>query len=394
VSGLRSRTAAVAALLALWSVSAAARYVPSEEPALAQDLHEQVLRLPVTVKDGYGRQDTRHIALTVFKPVGDGPFPLVIVSHGRANGERRAQQGRQRFEPLARYLVSKGLVVLVPTRAGYGDTHGDFDPEDHGGCNVMRVEPVSIAASDQVLAALQFARTLPYVDASRWVAMGQSVGGLTTVAVASRNPPGLVGAINFAGGSGGDPVGRPGRPCMPGQIERLWRTQAGSAQVPMLWLYWDNDRYWGADVPKRWHQAFIEGGGKATMHALPAAGDDGHAGIHVDMDTWVPIVEAYLAGVGFTKSGMVARPPASANGARLDDVAKVPTVQSHRNVAYKRFLDAKLPRAFAIGPSGAIGWATGDWAMGRALGLCQRRSGERCKLYAVDDDVVWPATGD
>jgi Dienelactone hydrolase family len=249
---------------------------------------------------------------------------------------------------------------------------------------------VSIAASDQVIAALQFARTLPYVDASRWVAMGQSVGGLTTVAVAWRNPPGLVGAINFAGGSGGDPERRPGQPCMPVQIERLWRSNASTAQVPMLWLYWDNDKYWGADVPKRWHQAFTEGGGKAELHTLPAAGSDGHNGVNIDMDHWVPIVESYLARIGFAQSGLIVRPPAT-NHARLDDGAKVPTSQNNRDGAYKRFLDAKLPRAFAIGPRGAAAWATGDWAIGRALGFCQRRSGDRCKLYAVDDDVVWPS---
>ena len=380
----------VAVLALAWAASALAQGAPADEPVLAQDLHEQVLRLPVTVKDSFGRQETRPIALTVFKPAGDGPFPLVIMSHGRATTERRAQQARQRFEPLSRYLVSMGFVVLVPTRVGYGDTYGDFDPEDHGGCNVMRVEPVATAASDQVIAALSFARTLPYVDASRWVAMGQSVGGLTTVAVAWRNPPGLVGAINFAGGSGGDPERRPGQPCMPAQIERLWRANASAVQVPMLWLYWDNDKYWGADVPKRWHQAFTEGGGKAELHTLPAAGNDGHNGVNIDMNHWVPIVETYLARIGFSHSGVIARPTAT-NHTRLDDVAKVPTSQNNRDGAYKRFLDAKLPRAFAIGPKGAAGWATGDWAMGRALGFCQRRSGERCKLYAVDDDVVWPS---
>jgi dienelactone hydrolase len=367
---------------------AAAQILNGDEPVIAQDLHEQVLRLPVTVKNIYGREETRSIAITVFKPTGQGPFPLVIVNHGRAPADRRAQQGRQRFEPLARYLVNKGFVVLVPTRLGYGDTYGDFDPEDHGGCSVMRVEPVSTAASDQVLATLQLARTLPYVDASRWVAMGQSVGGFTTVAVAWRHPPGLVGAINFAGGAGGDPQNRPGQPCSPVQIERLWRANAGTAQVPMLWLYWENDKYWGAEVPKRWHQAFTEGGGKAEMHTLPAVGSDGHTGIGNDMNGWVPLVEAYLARIGFTTSGLMLRPPAS-NHARLDDVAKVPTSQNAREGAYRRFLEAKLPRAFAVGPRGATGWATGDWAIGRALGLCQRRSGERCRLYAVDDDVVW-----
>ena len=370
------------------AASAAAQTAPADEIALAHDLHEQVLRLPVTVKNLYGREETRAIAITVFKPGGDGPFPLVIMNHGRATADRRAQQGRQRFEPLARYLVSKGFVVLVPTRVGYGDTYGDFDPEDHGGCNVMRVEPVASAASDQVLATLQFARTLPYVNASRWVAMGQSVGGFTTVAVAARNPPGLVGAINFAGGSGGDPQHRPGQPCTPMQIERLWRSTAGAAKVAMLWLYWENDKYWGADIPRRWHQAFTEGGGKAELHLLPAIGADGHAGLSIDMNTWVPLVETYLAGLGFTKSGVIARPPAS-HHARIDDMTKVPTSQSNRDGSYRRFLDAQLPRAFALGPRGAAGWATGDWAIGRALGFCQRRSGDRCKLYAVDDDVVW-----
>jgi dienelactone hydrolase len=362
----------------------------ADDAVLAQDIGEQVLRLPVTVKNIYGREETRSIALTVFKPAGDGPFPLVIISHGRATSDRRAQQGRQRFEPLSRYLVSKGFVVLVPTRVGYGDTFGDFDPEDTGGCSVMRVEPVSIAASDQVLAALQFARSLPYVDASRWVAIGQSVGGLTTVAVAWRNPPGLVGAINFAGGAGGDPQNRPGQPCMPGHIERLWHDKAASAQLPMLWLYWDNDKYWGPDTPKRWHQAFIDGGGKAELHTLPAAGNDGHGGVNIDMNAWVPLVEAYLARIGFTKPGLVSR-PAATDFARIDDAGKVPTSQNNRDGAYKRFLDAKPPRALALGPKNAIGWASGDWALGRALGNCQRRNGEPCKLYAVDDDVVWAA---
>jgi hypothetical protein len=106
------------------------------------------------------------------------------------------------------------------------------------------------------------------------------------------------------------------------------------------------------------------------------------------MDHCVPLVEAYLARVGFSKPGTVPRPVAS-HFARIDDVAKVPTSQNNREGAYKRFLEAKLPRALALGPRGAIGWATGDWALGRALGFCQRRSGERCQLYAVDDDVVW-----
>ena len=376
----------LAGLALAWAAGALAQTPAAEEPA-ALDLQEQVQRIAVTVKNLYGREETRQIPVTVFRPAGDGPHPLVIMSHGRATQDRRAAQGRQRYEHLARYLVRKGFVVLVPTRVGYGETYGDFDPEDAGGCNVMRVEPVSMAASDQVLATLEFARTLPYVDARRWVAIGQSVGGLTTVAVAWRQPPGLVGAINFAGGAGGDPERRPGEPCLPAQIERLWGSKAASVKVPMLWLYWANDKYWGESHPKRWHQAFTDGGGSAEFHSLPAAGSDGHGALAFDMNTWVPLVEAYLSRLGFTRPGTIERPPATAF-ARLDEVAKVPAQARETN--YRRFLEAKRPRAFAVGPSGQSGWATGDWAMGRALGFCQRR-GEPCRLYAVDDDVVWGA---
>ena len=66
----------------------------------------------------------------------------------------------------------------------------------------------------------------------------------------------------------------------------------------------------------------------------------------------------------------------------------MPVSATVREGTYRKFLDAKSPRAFAIGPKGAAGYATGDWVMGKALGFCQRR-GEPCKLYAVDDEVVW-----
>lgn len=361
--------------------------VTAVEP-IAVDLREEIQHIPVTVKSLSGRAETKRIPLTIFRPPGDGRFPLVIVSHGRPVGDKRAQQPRQRFEALARYLVSKGFAVMVPTRVGYGETYGDFDPEAAGGCNVMRLEPASIAASDQVLAALEYAKTQPDIDTSRWVAMGQSVGGLATVAVAWRHPSGLVAAINFAGGAGGDPDRRPGDPCSPTQIEKLWRSKAAESAIPMLWLYWQNDKFWGADIPRRWAAAWAEGGGRLDFRTLPPVGADGHGGMSIDMDTWVPLVESYLAERGFSRSGLVPRPPATQHAA-IGDVAKLPAATPARAQVYGRFLAAKSPRAFAIGPNGAAGWATGDWAMGRALGFCQARRGVACKLYAVDDDVVW-----
>ncbi len=368
---------------------AGAAFAQAPAEPIAADLREEIGELPVTVKNRWGREETKPITLTTFRPPGDGPFPLVVMNHGRAVSDKRAQQGRARHEPVARYLVSKGFAVFVPTRVGYHRTYGDFDPEDTGGnCRDFRPQAAAQAVSDQVLAVLAHAKTLPWADASRWVVMGQSAGGNTAVAVAGRNPPGLVAAINFAGGAGGNPDTRPGDPCGPVDIGRMWKGFAASAKLPMLWLYWQNDRYWGPDWPGRWAEAWREGGGQLEFHHLPPSGSDGHGGINTDMDHWVPLVEAHLAKAGFTKSGLVPRPPAS-GFARLDEADKLPTTAAVRENLYRRFLAATPPRAFALGANGAAGFASGDWASGRALGFCQARRGAPCRLYAVDDEVVW-----
>ena len=360
-----------------------------EEPALAKDLYEEIHRIDVTVKDLYNRSESKKIPLTVFKPNGEGPFPLVILNHGRAGSpDKRMQPLRFRYEPQARYLVGKGFVVIVPTRVGYGEAFGDFDPESNGGCATPQIEPMSIAASDQVLAAHSFAKSLKYVDTNRWWVMGQSVGGLTSVATVWRNPTGLQGGINFAGGTGGDPVARPGQSCGVTQIARLWKNKAKEAQADMLWMYWENDLFWGQQAPRDWHQAWTEGGGRAQFHQLPAFGKDGHSGFSSDMDHWVPLVDAYLAKAGITQSALPPVPEAT-GFADVADLNKVPISADNVQKLYTRFLSSPVPRAFAIGPNGAAGFAYGDWAIGRALGFCQARRGAPCKLYAVDQKVVW-----
>ena len=188
-----------------WGVQAQAQAQTPAPEVWAKDMREVVMRTPVTVADMYGREETRALPITVFCPAGDGVHPLVVFNHGRAVADKRATQVRARFENAARYLVDKGFVVMVPTRIGYWETYGEFDPEYSGTCSRRNFAPQHKAVSDQVLAAVALAKTLPFVDASRWLVAGQSVGGLTAVATVGRNPPGLVEGINFAGGSGGNP---------------------------------------------------------------------------------------------------------------------------------------------------------------------------------------------
>lgn len=353
----------------------------------AKDMREEIVRVDVTVKDLYNKQETKPVPITIYRPKGDGPFPLVVFNHGRAVTDKRAAQGRSRPEHLARYFVEKGFVVFAPTRIGYWETYGGFDPEDSGNCSNMRVEPMSTVASDQVLASVEYARTLPYIDASRWIVAGQSVGGLTTVATVGRNPKGLIGGINFAGGTGGNPDRTPGNPCGVAQIASYWGTIAKSSTVSMLWLYWQNDKFWGEKHPKNWHEKWLDNGGRAEFTMFPAVGEDGHGGLNTDMNSWLPVVDAYLNKLGFNKSAIIGKPQKS-DFADINDLNKIPISDRAKENNYAKFLASKSPRAFAIGDSGATGYAFGDYATGKAIGFCQR-SGQLCKLYAVDDDVVW-----
>jgi dienelactone hydrolase len=354
---------------------------------MAKDLHEEVVRIDVTLKDLYGHEETRRMPITIFRPDGDGPFPFVVFNHGRPPTDKRATQPRSRAEAFARYLVAKGFVVLAPTRIGYWETYGAFDPEDAGGCSKMRPDTMARVASDEVLATAAYAKSLPYVDTQRWIVAGVSVGGVAAIATAGRRPDGLIGGLNFSGGAGGSPVSRPGRSCRPDRIGELYAGAAAQTTVPMEWFYWSNDQFWGVDVPKTWFGLWTRAGGNGEFFAMQAHGADGHTGFNSDMDHWIPIVDRFLASLGFTVSATVER-PAATGYAKVDEIDKLPFRGAKARAFYEKFLAAKSPRAFAIGDDGAVGYAVDDYVLAKALGFCTR-SGQHCRLYAVDDEVVW-----
>jgi dienelactone hydrolase len=160
---------------------------------------EEVIHVPVTVKMIDGRQVSRSIIVTVFRDDEREKSPYLVLNHGRSvSASERASVPRQRYSENSRYFVSRGFVVLVPTRVGYGDSGGP-DVENAGPCEDRDYAPVFAAVADQTLAVLNRARTLPYVDLSRGLVVGQSFGGLAAIAVSTRNVPGLVAVVNFAG---------------------------------------------------------------------------------------------------------------------------------------------------------------------------------------------------
>jgi dienelactone hydrolase len=288
----------VAALLSLYACCAAAGPLSSALPA------PQVTTIPVDEGAGAPLPMVTH----VFLPPGPGPFPVVLFSHGRPPGRaRRAALAEGASAAQLRFWLARGAAVVAPIRPGYGPSPGD-DPEQSfsrhdalGRCvGQADYRRTADAATRAILAAVDWLKGQRWADAQHVLLVGQSVGGFATVEAASRHPAGVVGYVNFAGGTGGDPEHAPGRSCDPGQITALYAGWGRATTLPNLWVYAENDQYWGPDVPVEWHAAFARGGSRTTFVHAPAVEDgDGHGlSRHADR-LWGGYVDSFLAGVPF-----------------------------------------------------------------------------------------------
>ncbi len=268
--------------------------------AARADIIEEVIEVPTSLKTLYWGEFTRNIKVTVFRDTQREKSPYLVINHGRPTRDEMHKFTRSRYSQNSRYFVSLGFVVLVPTRIGYGETGGP-DMESAGQrCDFSTEydQPFATAA-DQVMTVINHANTLPYVDPTRGLIVGQSFGGATTVALSARELPGVAGAVNFAGGSGRNPTSNPDNPCFPQRIEKLFEEYGSKAKIPTIWFYSENDRFWGPELPKKWFDAFIKGGGKGKFVPLPPHGRDGHGIFSAKPDTWKPAFEAFLREVGF-----------------------------------------------------------------------------------------------
>jgi dienelactone hydrolase len=126
----------------------------------------------------------------LYKPDGDGPFPLIIYNHGTRGSQARKEVP---FRYIGSMFRTAGYATLVPERRGYGKSDG------HAAGGRYAAEGLHAESAD-VLAALDYVRTLPFVDQERLGMMGWSFGGIVTIfAIAQSNA--FKVAIDQAGGA-------------------------------------------------------------------------------------------------------------------------------------------------------------------------------------------------
>ena len=213
---------------------------------------------------------------TVYRPPGDGPFPLAVVSHG---GTTDAAQRRKLPLPymiaVSEWLVARGFAVIVPQRRNYGDDPNPF-AEDHGSCATPDFRKAGLATADDIRTVADFMKAQAFVDPKRVLLVGHSAGGFGSLALAATGYADIIGVINFGGGKGAYPKGDWRQNCAPQRLVETMKTFGVTTRVPSLWIYAENDKFFSPDFVRMMQEAYDAKRGISTLMITPPHGNDGH----------------------------------------------------------------------------------------------------------------------
>ena len=306
---MRGMTLLVALVAALcWAIGNLAY---AQQDLAGVRLVDEDVRIPVS-------NSNYSIAAKILRPDGAGPYGAIVLNHGAAvSPEERRTESPELLLHTAAHFARRGYVVVMPLRRGFGATGGEF-AEDAGSCRNPDYRRGEANAAEDVMAAYQYTRSLPYVDGARMILAGQSAGGVASIYTAARAPQGLVAGLAFAAGRGGNPARNPGVPCAVEPLARVFDELGKSVKVPVLFHYAENDQFFNAQTSRLWYERFTAGGARAEYVLQPAFGKDGHYIFSDDSGVryWLPAVERFLSrnGVPFERMEPSAAKPLLAGG--------------------------------------------------------------------------------
>jgi dienelactone hydrolase len=265
-----------------------------DQPA-KRAIQEEIWAIPVTLPT---------IAYVV-RPVGEGPFPLLIMNHGVSlNPRERSFFPLVEFKYAAMWFARRGYMVVAPSGSGYGASALD-EPERGiyslfyskiGSCDNPNFHDAGLAVAKLDQWIIEYMTDQKLIVPDRVIVVGQSAGGWAAIALSSRNVPAVRAIITFAADRGGRVGGKPNNNCAPEKLVAATGDFGHTARVPMLWIYIENDTFFGPALSKSMHQAYTEAGGSAEYHLLAPFGSDGHFLINSPdaIPLWAPLVGPFL----------------------------------------------------------------------------------------------------
>ncbi|WFU18516.1 dienelactone hydrolase [Bradyrhizobium sp. CB3481] len=241
----------------------------------------------------------------VVRPIGNGPFPLAIMNHGVAlDPVQRSLFPPVEFRDAAMWFARRGYMVVAPAGPGYGAAALDV-PEAGlftvffskiGKCSNPNFRDAGLAAAQLNLWIIEYMTRLRRIVPDHVIVIGQSAGGWGSIALSSVNPPPVKAIIAFAAGRGGRVGDRPNNNCAPDKLVEATGAFGRTSRIPMLWIYIENDSFFGPELSKRMYAAFTGAGGNAEYHLFPPHGTEGHffIGAADAVPIWSPLVSAFL----------------------------------------------------------------------------------------------------
>jgi dienelactone hydrolase len=213
----------------------------------------------------------------LFRPAGDGPFPLAVIAHASTqSGVRRLMMVREpEYPALAAVLVAHGFAVLVPQRPGHGPTGGPY-LEDQDGCDEADYDKSGRVTAEAIRMAMAFMERQPFIRPGGVLLIGHSAGGWGALAMAADDPATVSRIIAFAPGRGGQPGDRPNVVCAPDTLIATAAAFGRGAHIPVTWIVSENDTFFAPAFARQLADAFRAGGDKVDFRLLPPSGGEGH----------------------------------------------------------------------------------------------------------------------
>src|SRR5262245_18715522 len=212
--------------------------------AAAADYHREELRIPMEAAG------TRGLEAMLLRPAGTRRYPLALISHGTPReAMRREEMSPYRSYRQALEFARRGFAALVLMRRGYGDSGGQY-AESSGPCERRDYLRSARASASDLRAAIEAMSNRTDVSTDGMIAVGVSAGGFASLALGADPPQGLAAVINFAGGRGSR---ADNEVCDEDALVRAFTTLGRTSRVPTLWIYAQNDKYFGPELARRMH---------------------------------------------------------------------------------------------------------------------------------------------
>jgi dienelactone hydrolase len=352
----------------------------SDETALLPGLVREPIALQITLPDGA----KPHLEALVVRPDRPGRWPLVLMTPGtpRVAATGVGDRAPELLLNAAVAFAQRGYAAVIVLRRGFGHSDGPY-AESGGPCRNPDYLSPGNASADDLLGALDSLRAQPWVDGQRVLLLGKSTGGLAVLAASARNPQGVVGVLDFAGGRGSN---RPDSVCRPDQLIAAVEQYGSTAKIPSQWVWSENDHYFNPDLARQMLSAYTSHGVSAQLAVLPPFGDDGHELLYdAPADTWWPTVEPFLKTLNLPTQIVVQLPAPAA----LPQPAGLNEGCQERFALYGA--SRNEGKAFVIAAGGhcsnTLIERTPQEAAEHALAYCGSRWSE-CKVYALGQRVV------